>query len=132
MNKKQLATLIPLLVTTASYATIETSLGKANVDLRLRFETVSQDNALDDATAFTLRTKANFKTNAHNGFYGTVASWGKDSEGEYIQLGYDTEIGGFDAGIALIFNDEDTNVSDDVDSGDDQSIIFTIGKSFDL
>lgn len=72
MNKKQLATLIPLLVTTASYATIETSLGKANVDLRLRFETVSQDNALDDATAFTLRTKANFKTNAHNGFYGFV------------------------------------------------------------
>jgi len=72
MNKKILATLIPLLASTASYAAIETSLGTANVDLRLRFETVSQDNALDDATAFTLRTKANFKTNAKNGFYGFV------------------------------------------------------------
>jgi len=71
-------------------------------------------------------------TVAHNGFYGTVASFGKEAEGDYIQLGYDTEIGGFDAGIALIFNDEDTNVENDVDSGDDQSIIFTIGKSFDL
>lgn len=72
MKKQLLATLIPLLVTTASYATIETSLGKANVDLRLRYETVSQDNAADDASALTLRTVANFKTNSTSGFYGFV------------------------------------------------------------
>ena len=72
MKKKILATLIPLLVSTASYATIETSVGKANIDLRLRFENVTQDNALDDANALTLRTKANFKTNSKNGFYGFV------------------------------------------------------------
>ncbi len=69
-------------------------------------------------------------TLSHNGFYGTVASWGKDFEGEYIQLGYDTEIGGFDAGIALIFNDDDTAASDQ--DGHDEAIIFTLGKSFDL
>ncbi len=68
----------------------------------------------------------------HNGFSATIGSHGDDFEGEYVQLGYDTEIGGFDAGIALIFNDEDTNVENDVDNGDDQSLIFTIGKSFDL
>ncbi|WP_299263753.1 alginate export family protein [uncultured Psychrosphaera sp.] len=72
MHKKLLATLIPLLASTASYATIETSIGKANVDLRLRFENVTQDNALEDASALTLRTTANFKTNAYSGFYGFV------------------------------------------------------------
>jgi hypothetical protein len=72
MNKKLLATLIPLLASTASYAAIETSLGTANVDLRLRYESVTQDNALEDANALTLRTKANFKTNAYSGFYGFV------------------------------------------------------------
>ncbi|GHB70300.1 hypothetical protein GCM10008107_19570 [Psychrosphaera saromensis] len=72
MNKKILATLIPVLASTASYAAIETNLGTANVDLRLRYESVTQDNALEDANALTLRTKANFKTNAYSGFYGFV------------------------------------------------------------
>jgi len=69
-------------------------------------------------------------TVAHNGFYGTVASWGKDFEGDYVKIGYDTEIGGFDAGIALIFNDEDTSSSET--EGRDEAIVFSIGKSFDL
>ena len=69
-------------------------------------------------------------TLSHNGFYGTYGSWGKDFDGEYVQLGYDTEIGGFDAGIALIFNDEDTAAGDQ--DGHDEAIIFTLGKSFDL
>lgn len=56
----------------ASVAAIETSAGTASIDLRLRYESVSQDNALDDASALTLRTKANFKTVATQGFYGFV------------------------------------------------------------
>lgn len=71
-----------------------------------------------DYTAVTL---------SHNGFYGTYASWGKDFDGEYVQLGYDTTVSGIDLGVALIFNDEDTGGGDD-----DEAIIFTIGKSFDL
>jgi len=67
-------------------------------------------------------------TLSHNGFYGTVASWGKDFEGDYVAIGYDTEVGGFDVGVALYFNDEDTSATD----GDDEAIVFTLGKSFDL
>ena len=66
----------------------------------------------------------------HNGFSATFASWGKDFDGDYVQLGYDTEIGGFDAGVALIFNDEDTAAGDQ--EGRDEALIFTLGKSFDL
>lgn len=59
-------------VSAASFAAIETEMGTASVDFRLRYEGVSQDNALKDADALTLRTKANFKTISKDGFYGFV------------------------------------------------------------
>lgn len=36
--------------------------GKANIDFRLRYENVEQDNALKDADALTLRTRLNYQT----------------------------------------------------------------------
>jgi len=69
----------------------------------------------------------------HNGFYGTYGSFSDDWDGEYVELGYGTEIGGFDAGIALIFGSDDLGVEGSQSStGDDEAIVFTIGKSFDL
>ena len=69
-----------------------------------------------------------------NGFYGTFGSFGKDFDGEYVELGYGTEIGGFDVGIAAILSSDE--LSDEADSDGDpeesEAIIFTIGKSFDL
>lgn len=62
----------------------------------------------------------------YEGFYGTYGDFGKDADGSYFELGYGTEIGGFDVGIAAIFSDEDL-VGDD-----DEALIFTIGKTFDL
>ncbi|WP_100656905.1 alginate export family protein [Alteromonas flava] len=49
-------------------AAIETDFGSANIDFRLRYEGVDQNNALNDANALTLRTFANFKTKANHGF----------------------------------------------------------------
>ncbi|NVK24970.1 MAG: alginate export family protein [Gammaproteobacteria bacterium] len=72
MKIKQLAAMVAVLASTPTYAAIETSAGTANVDLRLRYETVDQDNTLDTAHALTLRTVANFKTKSHSGFYGFV------------------------------------------------------------
>lgn len=72
MKIKQLAAMVAVLASTSTYAAIETSAGTANVDLRLRYESVSQDNALEDASALTLRTVANFKTKSKEGFYGFV------------------------------------------------------------
>lgn len=42
--------------------------GKASVDMNLRYETVEQDNALQDATALTLRTRLGYTTAAYNNF----------------------------------------------------------------
>ncbi|WP_163935114.1 alginate export family protein [Paraferrimonas sp. SM1919] len=45
---------------------------KASVDLRLRSETVQQDNPLKDASALTLRTRVNFQTQSYSGFNAVV------------------------------------------------------------
>ena len=42
--------------------------GSANVNLRYRYETVEQDNALEDARASTLRSRLTLKTAAVSGF----------------------------------------------------------------
>ena len=61
-----------------------------------------------------------------NGFYGTLAGWAQDVDGEYLQIGYDTSLAEIDLGVALIFANEDML------GGEEESIILTIGKSFDL
>ena len=61
-----------------------------------------------------------------NGFYGTFAGFAQDFDGEYLQIGYDTSLAEIDLGVALIFANEDML------GGEEESIILTIGKSFDL
>jgi len=63
---------------------------------------------------------------AENGLYATVAGFGQDADGEYLQLGYDTTVSDIDLGIALII------ANDDLIGDQDESLVFTIGKSFDL
>ena len=70
----------------------------------------------------------------HNGFYGKYGTFGKDSDGDYFEVGYGTEVGGFDVGIAGIYSSDE--LSDQTDSRgnptESEALIFTIGKSFDL
>jgi uncharacterized protein (TIGR02001 family) len=63
-----------------------------------------------------------------NGFYGTYAGFSQDAEGEYLELGYGTTVtdAEIDLGVALIL------ANDDLIGEDDESLVFTIGKSFDL
>ncbi|BDX06887.1 alginate export family protein [Planctobacterium marinum] len=62
------------LAVTASQVQAEDSLakaiknGKTTLDFNLRYETVDQDNALEDADALTLRTRLTYKSAATNGF----------------------------------------------------------------
>lgn len=63
---------------------------------------------------------------SETGFYGTFAGFSQDADGEYLELGYGTSLAEVDLGVALIFANEDL-VGDD-----EESIVFTIGKSFDL
>ena len=46
--------------------------GKTSANLNLRYENVSQDNALEDADAFTLRTRLTYTTGTVNGFSSLV------------------------------------------------------------
>jgi hypothetical protein len=62
----------------------------------------------------------------HEGFYGTYGTFSQDFDGSYLELGYGTTISEIDFGISLIL------ANDDLVGNDDESLIFTIGKSFDL
>ncbi|MEO9946036.1 TorF family putative porin [Paraglaciecola sp.] len=57
-------------------------------------------------------------------FSGTIGSWGKDFDGEYFELAYGTEIGGFDVGVGVIVSGADLD--------DDEAMYFSLSKSFDL
>ncbi len=67
---------LSLLALTANAALV-TGIAQANEnkfygDFRLRYETVSQDNALEDADALTLRSRLGFKTKSVEGFSGLI------------------------------------------------------------
>jgi uncharacterized protein (TIGR02001 family) len=70
----------------------------------------------------------------HKGFHATYGDFGDDFSGEYIELGYGQEIGGFDFAITLILSDEDLSfeTDDDGDPAKDEALTFSISKSFDL
>jgi len=63
---------------------------------------------------------------AESGLYGTFGGFSQDFAGEYLELGYGTTVAEIDLGVAVIF------ANDDLVGDDEESIVFTIGKSFDL
>ncbi len=65
-------------------------------------------------------------TVAKDGFYGKFGGFSQDFEGEYFEAGYGTSISGVDVGIAAIFANKD------LVGASDESLVLSIGKSFDL
>jgi uncharacterized protein (TIGR02001 family) len=61
-----------------------------------------------------------------NGFYGKYGGFSQDFDGEYFEFGYATTVADIDLGFLLLLSNESL-IGDD-----DQSLIFTIGKTFDL
>jgi len=61
-----------------------------------------------------------------NGFYGKYAGFSQDFAGEYFEAGFSTTIADLDVGISAIFANKDLVGSSD------ESLVLTIGKSFDL
>jgi len=64
----------------------------------------------------------------YEGFYGTYGTFTQDFEGDYFELGYGTEVSGFDVGVAAIMSDSDLSSTGDSET----SLVFSIGKTFDL
>ncbi len=61
-----------------------------------------------------------------NGFYGKFGGFAQDFEGEYFEAGYGTTIAEVDLALSLIFSNEK------LVGADDEAIVFTLSKSFDL
>jgi len=72
MNKSFAALLLTCATSSSAIAagsiTEAITSGEANIDLRLRYENVDQNNAVDDADALTLRTRLGYTTGSFNGF----------------------------------------------------------------
>lgn len=73
-------------------------------------------------------------TASYNGAYILAGTFGDDASGDYWELGYGTDVAGFDVGVAIILNDEDLSgtVDSDGNPDNDESIVFSISKSIDL
>ena len=99
------------------------------INLGAGFGMLSVDVAIgeyDNFTGPTLDYTYYALTLENNGFYGTYAGFSQDADGEYLELGYGTTVSDIDLGIALIL------ANDDLIGQDDESLVFSIGKSFDL
>ena len=65
-------------------------------------------------------------TAEYKDFYATVGTFSQDADGDYFDVGYSTTVGGFDLGVSVIF------ANDDLIGEADESMVFTLGKSFDF
>ncbi|MEE8426612.1 MAG: TorF family putative porin [Woeseiaceae bacterium] len=61
-----------------------------------------------------------------DGFYGRYGGFSQDFGGQYFELGYGKTISGIDFGLALIA------ANDALIGAGDESLVITIGKSFDI
>ncbi len=99
------------------------------INLGAAFGLISIDAAIGEYENFTGPTQDYTfvsATIAQNGFYGTFGTFSQDANGDYLQVGYDTTISDIDVGISLLFANKD------LIGAADESLLFTIGKSFDL
>ena len=63
----------------------------------------------------------------YEGFHLKAATFEDDFDGSYYEVGYSTEVGGFDLSGAYIYSDDDL-----VGGEDNSNLMFTISKTFGL
>jgi hypothetical protein len=80
--------------------------GKANVNLNLRYETVEQDNPLQDATALTLRTRIGYTTAVYKSLSAMIEM--EDSRIVGGQDEFSVGPAGFNPGIYSVIADPET------------------------
>ncbi len=100
------------------------------INLGAAYGPVSLDIAIGEYDNFTGPTQdytfAALTYAAENGFYGTFGTFSQDADGDYLELGYGTTVADIDLGVAIIL------ANDDLVGDEEESLIFTLGKSFDL
>ncbi len=71
-------------------------------------------------------------TLAGDAFYATLAGFGQDADGEYLELGYGTTVADIDLGVSAIYASDELALIGEGIADEELSLVFTIGKSFDL
>jgi len=99
-----------------SIVTLDVAIGEYDGD----FNSVTPGNQ-DAYTYYALTVEK-------NGFYGKYAGFAQDAEGSYFEAGYGTTVADIDLGLSLLVADKDLSITGD----SNESLIFTIGKSFDI
>ena len=103
-----------------TYQEINLGLGYGYVSLDVAIgEYDNFDGGTEDYTYYALTVE-------NNGLYGKFAGFSRDFEGEYLELGYGTTVAEVDIGISAIF------ANSDLVGESDESLVFTIAKSFQL
>lgn len=109
----------------AAPATISEALstGKVSLNVRLRYETVDQDNATDDADALTVRTRLGYKTAAYMGFTGMI-----EAQNTTAIIDDYAFPGGGDAGHDVVADPDITDISQAWLSYKYESTTATVGR----
>ena len=80
----------------------------------------------DDAGGPSLDYQFYSATLEHNGFWGQYGTFQDSFSGDYLQLGYDFSLVEFDFSFSLLLTD------DNAVGAEEQALIFSVGKTFDL
>ena len=111
-----------------TYNEVNLNVGTGPVSLEYSIGTYDTDPSSQDYTFLAL-------TFTQGNAYAKYGTFGSDFDGSYIEVGYGMEVGGFDTGVALISADDDLSVIDQDGDGftdAEMSLVFSLGKSFDL
>jgi len=103
------------------------------VNLGLSYGPVSVEHSIGEWDGFGTPVDYTFTgvTLEHKGAYVTFGSFGDEATGDYTEIGYGMEAGGFDLGVALINNDSDLDVRSAGGDGE-TAMTLSLTKSFDL
>ena len=99
------------------------------INLSGGFSFVTLDIALGEYDNFggpTLDYQFYSLTAEYKGFWGQYGSFDDDFDGDYIQVGYGTNISDFDIGLSVLYSDEN------LVGESEEAMIFSIGKTFDI
>lgn len=105
----------------------------SEVNLGLSYGPVSIEHSIGEWDGFGTPADYTFTavTLENKGAYITYGSFGDEADGDYIEIGYGMEVGGFDLGVALIDNDPELDIKDPVGEGE-TAMTVSLTKSFDL
>jgi hypothetical protein len=101
------------------------------LNLGIGYGMFSLDVALGEWDGFGNKEKYTFSSVTFapgDGPYVTIGSFGRDFDGDYLEVGYEREVGGIDLSVALLY-------SDDLQVGrgtGDYTLVFGISRTFGL